>query len=197
MLKNSRQLQRLMFLFAVAGLFAVTADFACLEDVCAETQSAAYTSMGAIMKDRVLTLNEALERAGTRLSQEQQDTLAREGQLFGVVKLTRPVKHPNGAVEVPAGWLPEIPEGHPWRKKLGPGDDAFYSYVEERIFKAKLFDPQNPEHAKAAEAYLTKANSEAPQFVGWTYSVRTECEKKKLDARGVGVSNDASEEEDE
>lgn len=193
MLKNSRQLQRLMFLFAVAGLFAVTADFACLEDVCAESTSASYRTMDEIMKDRILTLDRALAESGVTLNTEQQSQLAREGQLFGVAKLTRPIKHPNGAVEMPSDWLPALPEGHPWAKRLTPGDDAFYSFVEERILHAKLFDPQNPEHMTAVQAYLEKASSDAPEFTGWTYAVRTECEKKKRDARGTGTK-DAMEE---
>jgi hypothetical protein len=176
-----------MFLFAIAGLFAITADFACLEDVCAEGQQGAYRTMDEIMKDRVLTLKDALDRSSTTLTSDQEKALARDGQLLGVVKLDRPVKHPNGNVEMPAGWLPAIPEGHPWQKKLTPNDDAYYSFVEERILKAKLFDPANPEHVRAANAYLTKVNSDFPEFVGWSYAVRTECPKKKQDARGVGV----------
>ena len=169
MLKRSRQVQRLMFLFAVAGLFAVSADFACLEDVCAESQTGAYQSMGAINQDRIRTLEEGLAAAGQTLTPDQRDTLAREGQLFGVVKLTVPVKHPNGAVEMPAGWLKAIPEGHPWAKPLTPADDAYYSFVEERIFRSKLFDPANPEHQKAANAYLAKVaskDSRVPRLVG-------------------------------
>ena len=118
--------------------------------------------MGAINKDRIRTLEEGLAAAGQSLTPDQRETLAREGQLFGVVKLTVPVKHPNGAVEMPAGWLKAIPEGHPWAKPLTPADDAYYSFVEERIFRSKLFDPANPEHQKAANAYLAKVGSEGP-----------------------------------
>jgi hypothetical protein len=123
------------------------------------------------------------------LSPDQQKALARDGKLFGVVKLERPVKHPNGEVEMPRGWLSDVPEGHPWRKNLTPGDDAYYSFVEERLFKARLYDPQNPEHRKAAEAYLEKVNGDDPRFVGWTFAVRTECPKKKLDAPGTGAKD--------
>jgi hypothetical protein len=182
MAKHSVQLQRLMFLFAIAGLFAVTADFACLEDVCAESHSGGYRTMEDISKDRVMTLADALDKSGTTLSAEQKTALARDGQLLGVLKLVQPVKHPNGTVEMPPGWLPAIPEGHPWSRTLTPSDDAYYSFVEERIFKARLFDPANQEHLKAAAAYLAKRNSNAPDYVGWTYESRTECEKKKLDS---------------
>lgn len=182
MLKNT-QIQRLMFLFAIAGLFALTADFACLEDICQETKYSEFTTMDEIRKNRVETFKEAVLRSGVTLSVEQEQRLSRDGQLFGAVKLDRPVKHPNGAIEMPAGWLPSIPEGHPWRSKLTPADDAFYSFVEERIFKAKLFDPANPEHMRAADAYLKKAHSDTPEFVGWTYAARkTECYKRKNDA---------------
>jgi hypothetical protein len=182
MVKHSVQLQRLMFLFAIAGLFAVTADFACLEDVCAEMHTGAYRTMNDIMKDRVLSLKDALDKSGTTLTADQQARLVREGHLLGVVKLTQPVKHPDGTVEMPNGWLPGIPDGHPWARTLTPNDDAYYSYIEERIFKARLFDPENVEHQKAAAAYLAKANSDAPDYVGWTYESRTECAKKMLDS---------------
>jgi hypothetical protein len=191
-----KQLQRLLFLFAVAGLFAVTADFACLDDVCAELRTAEYRTMDDIRKERILTLDEALAGQGLDLSAEQKTRLRREGRLTGLLKVDRPVKHPDGTIEMPKGWLPEIPEGHPWRGKLTPSDDAFYSFVEERIFRAKLFDPANPEHVRAAEAYLAKAGSKNPEFVGWTYAQRTECRKKVLDARGVGVKPDAAVEEE-
>jgi hypothetical protein len=187
MLNRSRHVQRLMFLFAVAGLFAVTADFACLEDVCADSQTAAYHSMGDINKDRIRTLDEGLAAAGQTLTPDQKATLARDGQLLGVVKLTQPVRHPNGTVEMPTGWLKPLPEGHPWAKKLTPSDDAYYSFVEERIFRSKLFDPANPEHVKAANTYLAKYNSGSPEFLGWSAESRTECEKKKTDARGTGT----------
>jgi hypothetical protein len=185
MLKHT-QIQRLMFLFAIAGLFAVTADFACLEDVCAEDRSAAFTSLDAIQKHRVELLDQALLRSGVGLTEGQRARLKSDGQLLGVVKLDRPVKHPNGLVEMPRGWLPEIPAGHPWRTNLTPADDAFYSYVEDRIIKADLFDPANPEHAAAIQAYLAKAHSSSPKFVSWTYAgSKTECQKKTLDAPGT------------
>lgn len=193
MLKQT-QIQRLMFLFAIAGLFAVTADFACLEDVCAESKSGAFRTEEDIASTRIETLKEALLRSGVDLTAEQSATLSRDGQLVGVVKLDRPVKHPNGTVEMPAGWLPAVPEGHPWAGKLTPADDAFYSFVEERILKARVYDPANPEHATAVKAYLAKAQSTSPEFVGYSLAgSRTECAKKKRDARGVGVPDaDAS-----
>jgi hypothetical protein len=182
MAKHSVQLQRLMFLFAIAGLFAVTADFACLEDVCAEMHTGSYRSMNDIMKDRVQTLNDLLDKSGTVLTDAQRTALARDGHLLGVLKVSQPVKHPDGTIEMPTGWLPEIPAGHPWARALTPNDDAYYSYIEERIFKAKLFDPANAEHQKAAAAYLAKLGSDAPDYVGWTYESRTECAKKMLDS---------------
>jgi hypothetical protein len=187
MLKHSRQVQRLMFLFAIAGLFAVTADFACLEDVCADSQTGAYRTMGDIDKERIRTLAEALAESGVVLTPAQKQMLARDGHLLGVVKLTRPVKHPDGRVEMAPGWLAPIPEGHPWGKALTPADDAFYSFVEERIFRAKLYDPANPEHQRAAAVYIAKAQSPNPEFVGWTAESRTECEKIKADAAGSGL----------
>jgi hypothetical protein len=191
MLKHT-QIQRLMFLFAIAGLFAITADFACLEDVCAEMQATAFTSRDQIKQHRIETLDQALARSGVALSEAQRTKLATDGQLLGAVKLVRPVKHPNGAIEMPKGWLPEIPVGHPWRQYLTPADDAFYSYVEERIIKPNLYDETNPEHVKAIDAYLRKANSSNPRFVGWTYAGgKTECPKKVLDAEGTKAPTDA------
>ena len=189
MLKHGRHVQRLMFLFAIAGLFAVSADFACLDDVCADGKSGSYQTMNDISKDRIRSLDEALADQGVVLTPDQRNTLATERKLFGVVKLDRPVRHPNGEVEMPKGWLPAIPEGHIWNKKLTPSDDAFYSFVEERIFRAKLFDPQNPEHVKAADAYLAKVASANPEFIGWTAEDRTECEKIKMDAAGTGIGD--------
>src|SRR5438094_102760 len=97
---NRTQVQRLMFLFAIAGLFAVAADFACLQDVCGETQQAQFTSLGMINEHRVLSLADALASAKITLDQGQRARLKKEGQLFGVAPLARPVKHPNGAVEM-------------------------------------------------------------------------------------------------
>jgi hypothetical protein len=180
------QIQRLMFLFAIAGLFAISADFACLEDVCAEMSTAAFTSWDQVNQHKLETLDQALARQGVRLDESQRTALKTNGQLFGVVSLDRPVKHPNGVIEMPKGWLPEIPVGHPWRQKLTPADDAFYSYVEARILKPNLFDDSNPEHVAAVDAYLKKAHSSSPQFVGWTYAGgKTECPKKVLDAYGT------------
>ncbi len=183
-MKKSNQIQRLTFLFAVAGLAAVTADFACLEDVCApEPRQAALRTIDDVGKYRIETLDEGLVRSGVGLTAEQRLALKRKGQLFGVVKLDRPVKHPNGAIEMPNGWLPEIADGHPWRRKLTPADDAFYSFVEERIIKAKLYDPTRPDHREAVGAYLQKASSPDPSFIGWTYiGGRTECRKKVQDS---------------
>jgi len=182
------QIQRLMFLFAIAGLLAITADFACLENVCADMQTSAFTSREQVLQHRIETLDQALARSAVALDESQRTALAANGQLLGVVKLDRPVKHPNGTVEMPKGWLPEIPAGHPWGQKLTPADDAFYSYVEERIIKPNLFDETNPEHVKAIDAYLKKANSADPKFVGWTYAGgKTECPKKKADAAGTNA----------
>ena len=184
MLKRSRHVQRFIFLFAVAGLFAVSADFACLDDICADSQTGAYRSMGEINKERLLSLDEALARSGQKLSPEQRSTLVREGQLFGAANISQPVKHPNGAIEMPAGWLNEIPAGHPWRRALSPSDDAYYSFVEERIFRAKLFDPSKAEHMQAASAYLAHVGA-GKEFIGWSAESRTECEKIKYDARAA------------
>lgn len=182
MLKKN-QIQRLTFLFAIAGLFALSADFACLEDVCAESTSAEFRTWDAVKARQIETLDQGIIRSGIALTDVQKARLAKEGKLAGVVNLDRPVKHPNGFVEMPRNWLPEIAPNHPWRNKLTPADDAFYSFVEERIIKARLFDPKNPEHLSAVEAYLNKARSKNPEFIRWTYAGnRTECEKKKLDA---------------
>jgi hypothetical protein len=180
------QIQRLMFLFAIAGLFAISADFACLEDVCAQMSTAAFTSWDQVKQHKLETLDQALARQGVRLDESQRTALKTNGQLFGVVSLDRPVKHPNGVIEMPKGWLPAIPAGHPWGQKLTPADDAFYSFVEERILKPNLYDETKADQVAAVDAYLKKANSSSPQFVGWTYAGgKTECPKKVLDAYGT------------
>jgi hypothetical protein len=174
------QVQRLMFLFAVAGLAAVTADFACLEDVCAPNQSSGlYTTMDDVKKQQIATLADELRRAGIELDSAQRAQLGKNGELLGAIKpLTHPIKHPNGTVEMPANWLPAIPDGHPWRSTLTPADDAFYSWFQERILKARLWDPSNEQHREWADAYLRKGT-----FAGWTYAGgRTECAKKQYDA---------------
>src|SRR5688572_2517693 len=96
MLKHGRHVQRLMFLFAIAGLFAVSADFACLDDVCAEGTSAKYTTLDDINKDRIRSLDETLTDQGIVLTPDQRQKLSAEGKLFGVAKLSQPVLHPNG-----------------------------------------------------------------------------------------------------
>lgn len=178
--------QRLMFLCGIAMLFAVAGDFACLEDVCADGASNAFTTRDQVNAFKIETLDQAMARSGLEMTAEQKALLKAKGQLLGVVKLDRPVKHPNGTIEMPANHLPAIPAGHPWGQKLTPADDAFYSFVEERIIKPRLYDPQNPEHQAAIDAYLAKATSSSPKFVAWTYAGgKTECPKKVLDAEGT------------
>jgi hypothetical protein len=185
MLKRT-QVQRLMLLFAIAGLVAVAADFACLQNVCGETQQAQFSSAEMIDQHRILRLADALASARITLSPAQQARLAKDGRLFGLVRLDRPVKHPDGAIEMLPGYLPEIPAGHPWLARLTPADDAFYSFVEERIIRPNLYDPENPEHVVAIKAYLDKARSGSPSFVGWTYAgARTECPRILKDAAGT------------
>lgn len=174
----SPQLQRLVFLFAFAGLFAVSADFACNDDSCPTERGGQYQTMDEISHQQVETLADALVRSKIALDDVQRSTLETQGHLLGVVDLDRPVKHPDGTVEMPRGWLPEIPPGHPWYGRLTPADDAFYSWFEERVLDARLFDPANPEHVAFAEAYLAKARTNAPQFTGWTFASPTECPKK-------------------
>jgi hypothetical protein len=188
MLKHT-PVKRLMLLLSVAGLFAVSANIACLEDVCgpdSNFRTGAFLTLDEVMRNRIQTLDEALGPSG--LGGIDRSAITDEGTLSKVKKLDRPVKLPNGKVVMPAGWLPEIPEGHPWRAKLTPSDDAFYSFVEERIIGAKLYDPSNPEHVSAVRAYLDKVNSSSPEFAGWTYATRTECAKKspKKDAAPDG-----------
>jgi hypothetical protein len=185
------QTQRFMLLCTLIGIAAVAAHAACLADVCApEEKSASYLTLQEVEQFQIETLKQGLERRGSKLKPGQATLLAADGQLFGVVP-DRPVKHPNGSVEMPAGWLPEIPAGHPWLGRLTPSDNAFYSFVEERIIKARLYDPRNPEHAEAVTAYLKKANSSDPAFPGWTaIGGRKECPKKVFDAAGTGPDVD-------
>jgi hypothetical protein len=180
--------QRLMFLCGIAMLFAVTADFACLEDVCADMASNGFTTRDQVNAYQIETLDQAMARSGFEMTAEQKAILKAQGQLVGALKLDRPVKHPNGSVEMPANWLPAIPAGHPWGQKLTPADDAFYSFVEERIIKPRLYDPKNADHQAAIDAYLAKATSSSPKFVAWTYAGgKTECPKKVLDAEGTSA----------
>lgn len=157
----------------------------CLSDVCAdlEYKTASFTSLQEIEARRVETLAEGLARSGIQLGADQRLRLQATGQLFGLVKLERPVKHPNGALEIPAGWMPPLATpDHPWRRKLTPADDAFYSYFEDRIVRARLYDPTDPQHRDWARAYLAKARSSSPRFTAWTHlGDRTECAKKKYD----------------
>jgi hypothetical protein len=173
------QTKPLLFFLGLLALGVVIIPLGCLEDVCGEpeTKKAAFTSVEALGATRIQKLSEALAQQGIELSDLQKRQLRQDGRLPGVVKLQRPVKHPDGTVEMPRGWLPAIPEGHPWKQKLTPRDEAYYSFVEERIFRAKLYDPENPEHVIAAEAYLARAER-GHGFAGWTYAVRTECPKK-------------------
>ena len=177
-MKKHPQFQRLMFLFAISGLIAATANYACLPEVCADSKTAEFTSMDELNKYRVATLNEAL-RSGS----EQSSPSAQNADVSS--KLTHPVKLPDGSIQMPADWLPAIPEGHPWASALTPSDDAFYSFFEERIVRARLFDPSNPQHVEWAQAYLAKSRSNHPEFVGWTYANRTECSKILYDAAGT------------
>ena len=190
-MKKNPQFQRLMFLFAISGLVAATANYACLPDVCADLKSAQFQRMDQVNEYRIRTLNEALAIDGVSLDANQRVALKTQGKLLGVAKLTQPVKQPNGTIEMPADWLPAIPEGHPWGSALTPADDAFYSFFEERILKARLYDPENPEHVQWAKAYVAKSASNDPDFIGWTYANRTECAKIRYDAKGSVARTDA------
>lgn len=184
-MNQSKMIQRLMFLFSIAGLVAVTADFACLKEVCADLKQAEFRTMADLQSNQVQSLEDALERANVALPGDKLTELKRRGHLFGLVSADRPVRHPDGTIEMPADWLPALPDGHPWAGTLTPADDAFYSFFEERIVKAKLFDPANKEHMKWAQAYLAKQQTASPDFMGWTYAARTSCEKIKYDAKGT------------
>lgn len=190
-MKKNPQFQRLMFLFAISGLVAATANYACLPDVCADLKTAEFRTMDEVNAFRIETLNEALSRQGLGLNDSQRLNLASGAMVPGLAKLDRPVKHPDGTVEMPQDWLPAVPEGHPWGSALTPADDAFYSFFEERILKARLYDPENPQHVEWAKAYLAKSRSNDPDFIGWTYANRTECAKIRYDARGTMAPVDA------
>jgi len=170
---RSRQLQQFMLLVGMCGLLTVSAQFACSDTTtCAQARGAYFSSMGEIQGNQIETFDRAVDRQGLVLTAAQKSTLDRDGQLFGVLKLDRPVKHPNGTVEMPSGWLPEIPEGHPWAKPLTPTDDAFYSWFEERVVDARLYDPTNPTHVEWANAYLAKAAA-GETFTGWSWAAAT------------------------
>jgi hypothetical protein len=190
-MKKNPQFQRMMFLFAIAGLVAATANYACLPDVCADLKSAQYRTTEDVTAFRIRTLNEALTNDGISLDANQRLTLKTQGKLLGLAKLSQPVKHPDGTIEMPENWLPAIPDGHPWASQLTPADDAFYSFFEERILKARLYDPENPQHVEWSKAYLAKSRSNDPDFIGWTYSNRTECAKIRYDAKGTVAPTDA------
>ncbi len=185
-MKKHPQFQRLMFLFAISGLVAATANYACLPDVCADTKTAEFRTMDELNQYRIATLSEALGSGNLSLSESQ----GIKGQGMAA-KLNRPVKLSDGSVDMPADWLPAIPEGHPWGSALTPSDDAFYSFFEERIVRARLFDPSNPQHMEWAQAYLAKTRSNDPEFIGWTYANRTECAKIRYDAKGTMAPVDA------
>ncbi len=177
----SSQIHRLTFLLAIAGLLTISADFACLSDYdCPSERAAGYHSLEDIQAQRIETLDEALTRRGTFLSVERKAALSRDGHVLGALApLDRPLRHPDGTVEMPEGWLPDLPAGHPWAARLTPSDDAFYSWFEERILDAKLYDPASPQHVAFAEAYLAKQSSASPHFQAWTFASTTECPKKK------------------
>lgn len=189
-MKKHPQFQRMMFLFAISGLVAATANYACLPDVCADLKTAQFRTMDEVSAFRIRTLNEAMVNDAISLDNSQRLTLKTQGKLLGIVKLTAPVKHPNGTIEMPENWLPAIPEGHPWGSELTPADDSFYSFFEERILKARLYDPENPQHVQWAKAYVAKSSSNDPDFIGWTYANRTECSRIKYDATGTKAPTD-------
>jgi len=180
-----------MILCSILGLIAATANYACLPDVCADLKSSDFHSMQDLQAQRIKTLREALGEQGVKLDSSAQLTLKKSGHLLGVAKSNLPIKHPDGTVEIGSAALPAIPAGHPWASELSASDDAFYSFFEERIVRAGLFDPENPQHMRWANAYLTKQNSADPDFIGWTYANRTECAKIKYDAKGTMAPIDA------
>lgn len=190
-MKKHPQFQRLMFLFAISGLVAATANYACLPEVCADTKTAEFRTMDEINAHRVVTVNEALAAGNLSLSDDERATLKTRGVVPGLAaRLNRPVKLPDGTIDTPKDWLPAIPEGHPWGSELSTSDDAFYSFFEERIVKGQMFDPANPKHVEWAEAYLAKSRSNDPEFIGWTYANRTECAKIRYDAKGSTAQTD-------
>ena len=172
---RSSQIQKFMLLVGMCGLFAVSSQFACGDDACTSLTTGYFTSMDEINANRIETLDQAVVRQGISLTSDQTNSLSRDGQLFGAVRLDRPIKHPNGAVEMPQGWLPEIPEGHPWARPLTPSDDAFYSWFQERIVDARLFDPSNETHMDWANAYIARAKS-GQAFTAWSYATAS-CNK--------------------
>lgn len=174
---RTTSLRQFSLLCGIGGLLALSAQYACTDSDCKTIERApAYQTVEAIDAHAVETLDAALARQGRTLSAAQAGALSRDGHLFGVASLDRPIKHPDGLIEMPAGWLPPIPDGHPWARTLTPTDDAFYSWFEERVLEARLFDPQSPQHVAWATAYLAKGRTDGT-FQGWTYAASTACPK--------------------
>lgn len=173
--------QRLMFLFGAGGIGLVVGNAACLEDLCADSKTAEFRSLDDLAAMRILSFAEVMQSSQRPGAPEQ---LAADGRNLAL-RVNRPVKMPDGSIAMPDGWLPPIPDDHPWADMSGPGHPAFDSFFEERVVRPRLYDPENATHQAWARAYLDKARSNSPEFPGYTYAERTECVKKKFDAPGT------------
>ena len=115
---------------------------------------AQFSSQSQLEAHRVMELDEFLDTTKTELSALQQNLLAAQGHLIGELEIHRPIKHPNGEVEQPVGWLEVLPEGHPCKKPPAVDDPTFAAWFEIRIIDPLLYDPSEEIHREWGMRYL-------------------------------------------
>lgn len=124
-----------------------------------------YRTQDELELHEILKFEDWLSQTGTVLTSEQTDRLNQTGDLVGVftAELTKPVKFPNGLIDMPAAYLPSLPNGHPWNDPMtadntGSFPKTFPAYFEVRVVDPFLLDLDRYDHVEWSEAYLTVVN---------------------------------------
>ena len=185
MLKHSRQLQRLMFLFAVAGLFAVTRRLRLSgRGLCRCRSQAPIARWATSIKERIRTLERG---AGPDRGHAHHRAAADPGPRWPAVR--RGEARPPG--EAPerrgrdAGPLAgRDPRGSSLAQAAHPGRRRLLLVRRGADLPGQAVRPVEPRAPEGGRRLPAPRSTKDQGFIGWTAESRTECEKIKLDARG-------------
>lgn len=145
-------------------LLAMTATYAACGGGTSEVQydclrNARYRSIAEIEAKQIMLFADWLDAHGIVLTSAQQSRLDANGNLVGEFVVDRPVKHADGTVEMPDGWLPSLPADHPWQTPPASDDALFAAWFEVRIVDPLLYDPAVAQHIAWAGQYLLLTGS--------------------------------------
>jgi len=120
---------------------------------------ARYATLAANEKNSIALWADYKTSHAITLTTAQQTKLTNTGDLVGDLTLDRPVKFPDGKVDMPKGWLPALPTDSPWITTPATTDATFAAWFEVRVVDPLLYDPADASHRTWATAYLKQVSS--------------------------------------